>query len=84
MVDLLELLLGGLESVRGWVELVGLEALIGETDSEELLILLLKRKHKHQQLKFRNSSGEVFQIFRIGLNKPAGLGSRRWRMRRRW
>lgn len=48
VVHLLELLLGGLKSVRGWVELVGLEALIGETDSEELLILLLKRKHKHQ------------------------------------
>lgn len=77
VVHLLELLLGGLEGVRGRVELVSLEALIGETDSEELFILLLKRKHKHQQLKFRKPAGEVFQIFRIGLNKPAGSGSRR-------
>ena len=41
VVHLLELLLGGLESVRGWVELISLEALIGETDSEQLVILLL-------------------------------------------
>jgi hypothetical protein len=84
VVHLLELLLGGLESVRGWVELVSLEALIGETDSEQLIILLLKRKHRHQQLKLRDPRGEVFQIFRIGLNKPAAPGSRRWRKRRRW
>jgi hypothetical protein len=40
MVDLLQLLLGGLQSVRGRVELVGLEALIGEADGEGLVLLL--------------------------------------------
>jgi hypothetical protein len=40
VVHLLELLLGGLEGVRGRVELVGLETLIGETDSERLVLLL--------------------------------------------
>ena len=40
MVDLLQLLLGGLQSVRGRVELIGLEALVGEADSEGLVIFL--------------------------------------------
>lgn len=36
----LELILGGLQGVRGRVDLVGLEALIGEADGERLVILL--------------------------------------------
>jgi hypothetical protein len=40
VVHLLELLLGGLEGVGRRVQLVGLEALIGKTDSERLVILL--------------------------------------------
>lgn len=40
VVHLLELLLGDLQGVRGRVDLVGLEALVGEADSEGLVILL--------------------------------------------
>lgn len=40
VVHLLKLLLGGLQGVWGRVELVGLEALVGEADSEGLVILL--------------------------------------------
>jgi hypothetical protein len=39
-VHLLQLLLGGLQSVRRRVELIGLEALVGETDGERLVIFL--------------------------------------------
>jgi hypothetical protein len=40
VVHLLQLLLGGLQGVWGRVELVGLEALVGEADGEGLVILL--------------------------------------------
>lgn len=40
VVHLLQLLLGGLQSVRRWVKLVGLEALVGESDCEGLIIFL--------------------------------------------
>ena len=38
IVHLLQLLLGGVECVGRWVELVGLEALVGEADLEGLLL----------------------------------------------
>ncbi len=44
MVDLLQLLLGGLQSVRGRVDLVGLEALIAEVNRERLVIGLQQSK----------------------------------------
>jgi hypothetical protein len=40
VVHLLQLLLGGLQSVRRRVELISLEALVGETDGERLVIFL--------------------------------------------
>ena len=38
VVHLLQLLLGGVKGVGWWVELVGLEALVGEADLEGLLL----------------------------------------------
>ena len=43
VVHLLELLLGHLQGVRRRVDLVSLEALIRETDSERLVLILLER-----------------------------------------
>lgn len=40
VVHLLQLLLRGIHGVWRWVQLIGLEALIGETDLERLVILL--------------------------------------------
>ena len=39
-VDLLQFPLGGLKGVRRGVELVGLEALVGQPDSEGFILLL--------------------------------------------
>jgi hypothetical protein len=44
VVHLLQLLLGRLQGVGGWVELVCLETLIRESDCEWLVILLQKSK----------------------------------------
>jgi hypothetical protein len=40
VVHLLQLLLGCLESVGGWVELISLEGLVGKLDIEWLVVLL--------------------------------------------
>ena len=48
VVHLLQLILGGLQGVWGRVELVGLEALVGETDGERLVILLEQSNQQHQ------------------------------------
>jgi hypothetical protein len=40
IVHLLQLLLGSTEGVRGGIELVGLEALVRESDFKELVIFL--------------------------------------------
>jgi hypothetical protein len=40
VVHVLQLLLGGLEGIWWWIELVGLEGLVGKTDFEWLIIFL--------------------------------------------
>jgi hypothetical protein len=40
VVHLLQLLLGGVQGVGWWIELVGLERLVGEVDGEGLIIFL--------------------------------------------
>jgi hypothetical protein len=40
VVHVLQLLLGGLEGIWWWIELVGLEGLVGKTDLEWLIIFL--------------------------------------------
>jgi hypothetical protein len=65
VVHLLELLLGGLQSVWGRVELVGLEALVRETDGEWLVILLMKRK-QYRQHWVPGAFRRYIPVFRIG------------------
>lgn len=47
MVHLLQLLLGGLQGVRGRVEFVGFEALIAEVNSEGLILSLRLNENQY-------------------------------------
>lgn len=82
VVHLLQLLLGGLQSVRRRVELVGLEALVGEADGERLVILL-RITIASISIESSGPCGMVSSFLNGDLNKPAGR-SRRARRRRRW
>ena len=81
-VHLLQLILGGLQGVRRRVELVGLEALVGETNGERLVIILYK-----MTTAISIWSVAPCPIFAGlpdgGLNKPAGC-PRRAQTRRQW
>ena len=80
VVHLLQLLLGGLQGVWGRVELVGLEALIGETDSERLVILLYSTANAISIESSETWRGvfQGFQVFRTGsTNLRDVLGVRR-------
>lgn len=80
VVHLLQLLLGGLQGVWGRVELVGLEALVGETDSERLVILLYSTANAISIESSQAWRGvfQGFQVFRTGsTNLRDVLGVRR-------